>query len=82
MRLMTRVKVHGNEMDKDNPSVCRLKGCITDHEDKPVQGADVSISVGVDNILSTRDGGIGGYMLLASELRGYIHRPDLYFFGR
>lgn len=76
---LAKVKVYGNEMDKENPSRCLLKLCITDYEDKPLQGADVSISVGVDNILSTHDGGIGGYMLLASELRGYIHRPDLYF---
>ncbi len=30
-------------------------------------------------LLDNADGGIGGNLLLASELRGYIHRPDLYF---
>lgn len=31
------------------------------------------------DITDTNDGGIGANMLLSSELRGYIHRPDLYF---
>lgn len=31
------------------------------------------------NIITTTDGGIEASMLLASELRGYIHRPDRYF---
>lgn len=30
-------------------------------------------------LLDYAEGGISGNMLLASELRGYIHRPDLYF---
>lgn len=76
---LAKINVYENEMHKDDSSVCRLTVRIADNDGKPVKGTDVSVSVGVDNILSTHDGGIGGYMLLASELRGCIHRPDLYF---
>ena len=31
------------------------------------------------NITQTADGGMAANLLLASEVRGYINRPDLYF---
>ena len=44
---------------------------------------NVNLSVAVrdeaSNLITTTDGGIEASMLLASELRGYIHRPDRYF---
>lgn len=46
-----------------------------------VKNANLSVAVRdeASNIITTTDGGIEASMLLASELRGYIHRPDRYF---
>lgn len=48
---------------------------------RSVKGATMSVVVRDEggNFVSTNDGGFEGYLLLASELKGYIHRPDLYF---
>lgn len=48
---------------------------------RSVKGANMSVAVRDEggNFVSTNDGGFDGNMLLASELKGYIHRPDLYF---
>ena len=62
-----------------SPAVVKVK--TTDAYGRPVPNAALSIAVRDEagNILATRDGGIEATLLLASELKGYIHRPDLYF---
>lgn len=73
------VKQNALEYDAYSPAVLSIKAQTA--TGKPL--ADCTLSVAVrdeaGNILSNRDGGIEGYMLLGSEVRGYIHRPDLYF---
>ncbi len=54
---------------------------LNDKKGHSVEGASLSLSARdeASNVLSCRDGGMEGQLLLASEVRGYIHRPDLYF---
>lgn len=76
-----RIDVKQNEYEYQpfSPAVVAIR--TTDVQGNPLQGSSLSVSVRDEsgNILSNRDGGIEGYMLLASEVKGYIHRPDLYF---
>ena len=52
-----------------------------DNKGKPIRNANLSFAARDEatTLLDNADGGISGDLLLASELRGYIHRPDLYF---
>lgn len=52
-----------------------------DNKGKPIRNANLSFVARdeASTLLDNADGGISGDLLLASELRGYIHRPDLYF---
>lgn len=75
-----RVDLKQNELDYApcSPAVVRLH--LTRPDGRPVQ---TRVSVAVrdhdSDLTETEDGGIGADLLLSSELRGYIHRPDLYF---
>lgn len=73
------VKQNKYEYQPFSPAVVAIQA--TTAQGQPIQGSSLSVSVRDEsgNILSNRDGGIEGYMLLASEVKGYIHRPDLYF---
>lgn len=75
-----RVVVRQNEAIYEPFSPAALELEVHDSEGRPLR---TTLSVAVrdrsGNITSTRDGGILADLLLASELRGYIHRPDLYF---
>lgn len=61
-----------------SPAVMRLR--LTRPDGSPVQ---TTLSLAVrdkgSNITGPADGGVAADLLLASELRGYIARPDLYF---
>ena len=58
-----------------------VKVRATDAEGRPAAGVSLSMAVrdGAAGLVQTPDGGLGAHLLLASEVRGYIHRPDLYF---
>ena len=75
LRVMQNEKVY----KAFSPAVVKL--VAKDSAGKPVPNASLSVAVRDEklNLLSTDDGGFEGNMLLASELRGYIHRPELYF---
>ncbi len=62
-----------------SPAVVKIKA--TDAEGRPVAGASLSLAVRDEagNLLDNADGGMAAQLLLASEVRGYIHHPDLYF---
>lgn len=62
-----------------SPIVLQMRA--VDAMGRSVKGATMSVVVRDEggNFVSTNDGGFEGYLLLASELKGYIHRPDLYF---
>lgn len=52
---------------------------LTEANDRPVPATfSLSVSDRDGEILSDGSGGVTANLLLASELRGYIHRPDLY----
>ncbi len=57
-----------------------LEFYVTDAQGSPVQ-ANLSLSVRDDaqEVVSNKGHSIDAEMLLASELRGYIHEPDFYF---
>lgn len=60
------------------PAVVKLH--LSDSEGRPVSTTcSVAVRDAEGNITETHDGGLAADLLLASELRGYIHRPDLYF---
>ena len=75
------VDVKQNEQAYEPFAPAVVKVALHDKAGRPVRQASVSVAVRDEsgNILSNRDGGMGADMLLASEIRGYIHRPDLYF---
>ena len=62
-----------------SPIVLQMRA--VDAMGRSIKGATMSVAVRDDdgNFVSTNDGGFEGNLLLASELKGYIHRPDLYF---
>lgn len=61
-----------------SPSV--LKMHLSDLHNKPVKTTfSISVRDRHGNITDTNDGGIKANLLLSSELRGYVYRPDLYF---
>lgn len=62
-----------------SPIVLQMRA--VDAMGRSVKGANMSVAVRDENgnFVSTNDGGFEGNLLLASELKGYIHRPDLYF---
>lgn len=75
-----QVEVRQNEAvyEAFSPAVIELK--LTDHRGK---GVSTTVSVAVrdeeGNLIKNADCGLDTDLLLASELRGYIHRPDSYF---
>ncbi len=75
------VDVRQNEQAYEPFAPAVVKVSLHDKAGRPVSRASVSVAVRDEsgNILSNRDGGMGADLLLSSELRGYIHRPDLYF---
>lgn len=79
-RRRVRVEVEQNEKEYAPfvPAVVQMR--LTDADERPVQ-ATVSVAVRDEagNIVANPAGGMAVEMLLASELRGYVHRPDLYF---
>lgn len=76
-----RVSVAQNEVEYAPFSPAVVKMRVEDEDGYPIGGASLSVSVRDEsgNILETHDGGLEASLLLASELRGYIRRPDLYF---
>ncbi len=53
---------------------------LTDEGGKPLKSVfSLAVHDKAGAITSDGDGGIGADLLLSSEIRGYIHRPDLYF---
>lgn len=76
-----RVTVAQNEVEYAPFSPAVVKMRVEDADGYPISGASLSVSVRDEsgNILETHDGGLEASLLLSSELKGYIHRPDLYF---
>ena len=76
-----RVTVAQNEVEYAPFSPAVVKMHVEDVDGYPISGASLSVSVRDEsgNILETHDGGLESSLLLASELKGYIRRPDLYF---
>lgn len=53
---------------------------LTDKQARPLSTTfSISVRDQASNLTDTEDGGIEADLLLASELKGYIHRPDFYF---
>lgn len=73
------VRQNAAEYDPFSPAVVTIKA--VDANKRPVSGAMMSVAVRDEqgNITQTADGGMAANLLLASEVRGYINRPDLYF---
>lgn len=78
---MVTLDVRQNEAEYDpfSPAVVTIKAI--DANKRPLGGAMMSVAVRDEqgNITQTADGGMAANLLLASEVRGYIDRPDLYF---
>ncbi len=62
-----------------SPIAVKVKA--TDAEGRPAAGVSLSMAVRDEagNVVDAADGGLEAHLLLASEVRGYIHCPDLYF---
>lgn len=61
-----------------SPAVLTME--LKDAQGKPVQTVfSVAVRDESGNITATNDGGVAASLLLSSELRGYVRRPDLYF---
>lgn len=61
-----------------SPAVVELK--LVDAQDRPVKTTFSMAVRNLDgNITDTNDGGVKADLLLSSELRGFVYRPDLYF---
>lgn len=62
-----------------SPIVIKLKA--QNVQGQLAQNSSVSIAVREEegNLVATHDGSFLGNLLLSSELKGFIHRPDLYF---
>ena len=53
---------------------------LADAQQRPVSTTfSIAVRDQASNLTDTEDGGIEADLLLSSELKGYIHRPDLYF---
>ena len=80
-RRKARVSVAQNEVAYAPFSPAVVKMRVEDADGYPISGASLSVSVRDEsgNILDTHDGGLEASLLLSSELKGYIRRPDLYF---
>lgn len=78
-KVSLQVKQNQRAYDPFSPVALVLKA--TRGDGSIVKNANLSVAVRdeANNIITTTDGGIEASMLLASELRGYIHRPDRYF---
>lgn len=78
-KVSLQVKQNQRSYDPFSPVALVLKA--TRGDGSIVKNANLSVAVRdeANNIITTTDGGIEASMLLASELRGYIHRPDRYF---
>ena len=78
-KVSLQVKQNQRAYDPFSPVALVLKA--TRGDGSIVKNANLSVAVRdeASNIITTTDGGIEASMLLASELRGYIHRPDRYF---
>lgn len=60
------------------PAVVQMR--ITDNEGRAVQTTfSVAIRDEAGNIVQNADAGVSAALLLSSEVRGYVHRPELYF---
>ena len=77
-----RINVHLEQNEKVynpfSPAVVTID--LHDKTNRPVSTTlSVAVRDGGSNITNTRDGGLDANLLLSSELRGYVARPDLYF---
>lgn len=78
---VAKVDIKQNEFAYKPFSPAVVTIALNDKKGMPLSGASLSLSARDEtgNVLSCRDGGMEGQLLLASEVRGYINRPDLYF---
>ena len=78
-KVSLQVKQNKRTYEPFSPVALVLKA--TRGDGSVVKNANLSVAVRdeASNLITTTDGGIEANMLLASELRGYIHRPDRYF---
>jgi len=75
-----RVNVSQNEAVYDPFSPAVVKVQLTDAANRPVQTVvSVSVRDKASDITDPHDGGLYADLLLSSEVKGYVHRPDLYF---
>ncbi|MGM9694227.1 MAG: hypothetical protein ACI3YC_04390 [Alloprevotella sp.] len=74
------VEVKQNEAVYDAFQPAVLTFDVTDAAGNPVETTfSVAVREKDANITASHDGGLCADLLLSSELKGYIHRPDLYF---
>lgn len=74
----TRIKQNKAVYDAFSPAVLDIQ--MNDAKNNPISTTfSIAVRDQSGNLTETNDGGIGADLLLSSELRGYIHRPDLYF---
>ena len=60
------------------PAVVKIQ--LKDAKNQPVQTVfSMAVRDASGNITDTNDGGVEADMLLSSEIKGYVSRPDLYF---
>ena len=74
------VEVQQNEAvyDPFQPAVLAFR--VTDAAGRPVRTTfSVAVREKDANITASHDGGLCADLLLSSEVKGYVHRPDLYF---
>lgn len=76
--ITTRIRQNKAVYDAFSPAVIDIE--LTDAQSRPVKTTfSLAVRDHAGNLTETNDGGIGADLLLSSELKGYIHRPDLYF---
>ena len=75
-----QVSVRQSKTSYEPYSPIALELYVTDAQGTPID-ANLSLSVRDDaqEVVSNKGNSIDAQMLLASELRGYIHQPDFYF---
>lgn len=77
-RLRLRVQQNRASYESFSPVVMRLQ--LTDRYEWPVEGTlAVSVREAERDLPAAGSPSLGAVLLLASDLRGYVHRPEFYF---
>lgn len=77
-RLRLRVQQNRASYESFSPVVMRLQ--LTDRYERPVEGTlAVSVREAERDLPAAGSPSLGAVLLLASDLRGYVHRPEFYF---